>query len=123
MNSLRRFMPTMANVLQVGTEVAQAIGSWEEIPKGDGCASARASRPMSLHYSAQQALASGIAKKKVLKRFIKASKELPGVQAILRGESGSLEPGSLTWAHIAELDAKLRAAKKKKKKRDKSPRA
>ena len=76
---------------------------------------------MSLHYSAEQALASGIAKKKVLKRFIKASKELPGVQAILKGESESLKPGSLTWAHIAELDTKLRTVKKKK--HDKSPRA
>ena len=45
------------------------------------------------------------------------------MQAVLRGESDAVEPGSLTWAHIAERGTKLRGVKKKKKKRKKSPRA
>ena len=34
-NSMRRFLPTLANVLRFPSEIAQAIGNWQETPQGE----------------------------------------------------------------------------------------
>ena len=61
-NSMRRFLPTMANVFQVSENTAQAIGSWQERPQGEGSATGTSRQLMSVHYSDQRALASAEAK-------------------------------------------------------------
>ena len=61
-NTLRRFLPTAANIFQLPQSVCQAVGSWEEVPQGEGGSVGHATRPMSVHYSAELALASGKAK-------------------------------------------------------------
>ena len=68
-NSMRRFLPTMTNVLGFADSVAQAVGSWQELSQGEGTAG-RASQRMSLHYSDEKALASCEAKRQVLERFL-----------------------------------------------------
>ena len=114
-NSLRRFLPTVANVVRAREDVAQAIGSWEEVPRGEGARRARAVRPMSLHYSSEQALASGRAKMRVLQVFLRASQQSEDVRAILAGEPRVLAPGTLTWPMIAEAAAMEHEEKKVKK--------
>ena len=99
-NSMRRFLPTAANVMGFSLDVAQAIGSWQEIPQGEGSKGV-AVRAMSLHYSDEQALASGAAKQRVLELFVERSAQHPTVAAILRGEPGHLEPGALPWSALA----------------------
>ena len=49
-NSMRRFLPTLTDVLRCDRDTAQAVGSWQEIPQGEKSAG-QASRPMSLQYS------------------------------------------------------------------------
>lgn len=74
-NTLRRFLLTVANIIQAKESMAQAIGSWEKVPSGEGPRKGRAHRPMSLHYSAEHALSSGRAKLRVLGFFLRAAKK------------------------------------------------
>ena len=68
-NTLRRLLPTAANVFQLSQSVCQAVGSWEEVPQGEGGSVGHATRPMSVHYSAELALASGKAKADAFEKF------------------------------------------------------
>ena len=101
-NSARRFLPTVANVLGFGPDIRQAIGSWEELPGGDGGSGARAVRSMGLHYSADVAAASGRAKRLVLDKFVDMCSEHPAVQEILTGIPTKMPAGSLTWKMLSE---------------------
>ena len=92
----------MASVVGFGLEVRQAIGSWEEVPQGEGTNGARAVRPMSLHYSADQAAASGRAKRMVLDKFVTMCSRHQGVQDILQGRVVALPAGSLSWRDLAD---------------------
>ena len=100
-NTIRRFLPTAANVLRFDVQTSQAIGSWEEVPQGDGPALGKAIRPMSLHYSAELALSSGEAKMEVLNAFVSACKVHPGVLQILAGCPVRIPPQELTWQMVA----------------------
>ena len=112
-NSMRRFLPTAFNVFNFPEDIAQAIGSWEEVPRGDGRSGGRACRPMSLHYSDEQALASGRAKIKVLKAFVKASSSCSKVENILQGRPAVLEQGDLPWSALAAAWAQRKDRKRK----------
>ena len=71
-NRLRRFLPTLGNVLALDRDSMQAVGSWVEIPAGGGpqpLKGFRASNPMSLHYSGQKMLRSAQVKNALMKRF------------------------------------------------------
>ena len=101
-NSLRRFLPTLANVLGYGVEVAQAIGSWQEVPQGVGT-SGQAIRPMSLHYSDARALDSCEAKRKVLEHFAQVSMAHPQVRSIVAGQWAQVPTGSFSWQNLAVM--------------------
>ena len=101
-NSLWRFLPTLANVLGYGVEVAQAIGIWQEVPQGVGT-SGHAIRPMSLHYSDAQALASCEAKRKVLEHFAQISMAHPQVRSIVAGQWAQVPTGSFSWQNLAVM--------------------
>ena len=101
-NSMRRFLPTVANVLRFEGYIAQAIGSWQEVPQGEGT-TGQATRPMSLHYSDEQALSSCEAKRKVLELFAQVSSRHPQVAAIIAGEDIQVQRGTLTWQEFAKL--------------------
>ena len=66
--SMRRFLPTLTNVLGFPPDVAQAIGSWQDMPQGEGT-KGQAIQSMSLHYSDERASASGQTKRAVLTHF------------------------------------------------------
>ena len=100
-NSMRRFMPTLASVLRVSAETAQAIGHWQDTPFGEGGASAGL-RMMSVHYSDQKALASAQAKRQVLQEFFGLLSSHPAAAAALSG-TAQMPRGSLTWEHVATL--------------------
>ena len=71
-NRLRRFLPTLGNVLVLDREDMQALGSWMEVPAGGGpqpSKACRATNPMSLHYSGQKMLRSAQVKNGLVKRF------------------------------------------------------
>ena len=67
-NTLRHVLPTAANVLGFKDKVAQAVGSWQDVPQGEGTSS-RSIKLMSLHNSDEQAVSSSAAKKQVLDPF------------------------------------------------------
>ena len=101
-NSMRRFLPTLADVLRCDRDTAQAVGSWQEVPQGEGCAG-RAIRPMSLHYSDEQALSSCVAKAKVLTRFFEVAALHPQAAAVLAGSLPALEAFAFDWKVFASL--------------------
>ena len=57
--------------------------------------------PMSVLYADHRALASGMAKQKVLDILIKALSATPGVSDMLAGAELTDEAASLTWAEVA----------------------
>ena len=101
-NSMRRFMPTLAQVLGYPLETRQAIGSWQEVPQGQDT-HGRAVQAMANHYSDEKALASGEAKRVVLQHFIELSMTCRPVQNLLAGGQDKLGPDTLTWARLASL--------------------
>ena len=101
-NSMRRFLPTLADVLRCDRDTAQAVGSWQEIPQGEGCAG-RAIRPMSLHYSDEQALSSCVAKVKVLEKLFEVAALHPQAAAVLNGGLPGLEAAAFDWKDFAAI--------------------
>ena len=93
----------MANVFQVSENTAQAIGSWQEHPQGEGGATNTSRQLMSVHYSDQRALASAEAKREVLKRFFQLvqSSEKMGMPS---GSSHERQLSTLTWDQLASLN-------------------
>ena len=53
-NSLRRFLPTLAGVLDFDMVEVQSVGNWIDIPGSACLVKARASHPMSMRYAADQ---------------------------------------------------------------------
>ena len=102
-NSMRRFLPTMANVLRFPDSIAQAIGSWQEIPQGEGCAGIGV-QLMSVHYSDQKALSSAEAKREVLDLFFCLVRRHAAAQAALDGKGSMLAPGTFSWEDLARLN-------------------
>ena len=110
-NSMRRFLPTLAGILQAPDSIKQAIGSWEEVPQGAHGGPRRPARQsMGLRYSGEQALQSGMAKREVLEAFLQVSLQLPGVRDIVEGRASRLSAGSFSWDTFARLaDVQSRA--------------
>lgn len=59
-NRLRRFVPTMANIMELGELDLQAVGNWTEIPSGGGRDPSQKKpqgvTPMGVHYMPAHAL-------------------------------------------------------------------
>ena len=105
-NRLRRFLPTLGNVLALDRDSMQAVGSWVEIPAVYGPQPSkgfRASNPMSLHYSGQKMLRSAQVKNALMKRFfqlfrIKRPELALSVNNLLRTDAWG-------WEELAALNA------------------
>jgi len=73
-NRLRRFLPTIANVLGLDVPDLQAIGNWVEVAQGGfqdpQTRKARASIPMGVHYSAEKVLRSVQVKQRCVDRLL-----------------------------------------------------
>ena len=113
-NSCRRFMPTLSAVLGFTREESQAIGNWVDDPARG--AEAAAPPTMSVHYSDQKALASGMAKKKALRKLFGLLSEIDGAKDILAGGSTLLSVGSITWSDLAQAKETRKQRKEKKAK-------
>ena len=100
-NSMRRFLPTVANVLRFSEHTAQAIGSWQELPQGEGSSASTSRQLMSIHYSDQRALASAEAKREVLSLFFRLVRHHADTCS---ASSGSGQPDSFTWEQLANLN-------------------
>ena len=104
-NTCRRFLPTLANVLQYSRHESQAVGNWVEDPSNEQGrrpgSSSSASMPMSVHYSGQQALASGMVKQRLLEDFLAIIAEVPAAQAIVLGQPGRIGEDVLSWEIVA----------------------
>ena len=100
-NSARRFMPTAAHVLGFPADTRQAIGSWEELPEGQGTQRGQMKRSMGIHYSADRAAASARAKKDVLDAFVEACANHPAVASTLTGLPARVPKGDLTWRVVS----------------------
>ena len=100
-STLRRFLPTASNVLGLDDKIAQAVGSRQDVPQGEGT-SRRSIKLMSLHFSDEQAVSSGAAKKQVLDLFcnqIFAASKRPQQSQRDTGK-GSLECASIDGASV-----------------------
>ena len=99
-NRLRRFTPTMGNLLKLSVPDMQSIGSWQEVPDGGGREGAKpkAVMHMGLHYSGQKLQRSAQVKihivKVLHKLFAKKSPELALVDRLLT-------KGSWKWQDVA----------------------
>ena len=101
-NRLRRFLPTIANILNLDTPDLQAIGNWVEVAQGGfqdpQTRKARASIPMGVHYSAEKVLRSVQVKQRCLDRLMALWKlKQPSVAMT---EEGLLPRESWMWEEV-----------------------
>ena len=104
-NRLRRFMPTLCNVLELPDVDAQAVGNWSEVPQGGGLTAPRnkASTPMGRHYAGHKVMRSAVVKVRLLDRFF----ELWQLQKSTLTPEGLLPVDSWTWKELQDLHAKM----------------
>jgi hypothetical protein len=104
-NRLRRFLPTMANVMELPDLDLQAVGNWTEIPSGGGRDPAqkkgRHSMPMGVHYAASKVLRSLQVKQRCVDRLMSLFHKKTGELA--RTDAGLLCRDSWQWAEVAAI--------------------
>lgn len=109
-NRLRRFLPTLGNVLRLDPPEMQALGSWMEIPASGGPAPATKSRAvwiMGRHYAGGQAQRSAAVKAAILERFWQLLRRKQGELAMTHDHM--LPRGSWTWEELAAANEALPA--------------
>lgn len=97
-NRLRRFLPTLGNVLALDKDGMQALGSWAEIPAGGGpqpSKKVRATVEMSLHYAGQKTIRSAEIKRNIMARFFQVFRRKQPELALC--DRGLLLRDSWTW--------------------------
>eukprot|EP00435_Cladocopium_sp_Y103_P022616 s4807_g5.t1 len=108
-NKLRRFLPTMANIMELPDLDLQALGNWCDIPAGGGRDPAarkpRGSVPMGVHYAGSRVLRSLQVKQRCVDRifglYYKKRQELAMT------EDGFLCRDAWLWAEVAALHQSL----------------
>ena len=104
-NKLRRFMPTMANVMELPDLDLQSVGNWTELPAGGGRdPSARKPRgvlPMGVHYAGSRVLRSLQVKQRCVDRLMALYQRKRGELAM--NEKGFLCRDAWQWAEVAAL--------------------
>ena len=91
-NYIRRFLPTLGEVLRVDTSEAQSLSNWIEIADGRDRREACASHPTSRHYAGDKLTSSGLVKALCVEAFCQA------VPCSIRDCKESLI--SLTWSDV-----------------------
>ena len=107
-NRLRRFLPTLGNVVRLTPSDQQAIGNWVEIPTGGGPIpnqKSRATWTMGIHYSGQRALHSAQVKRALLKRFMSLYHAKKAELALT--DEGLHPRDSWTWAEFAAQNERM----------------
>eukprot|EP00435_Cladocopium_sp_Y103_P038596 s1483_g10.t1 len=102
-NRLRRFLPTMANIMELPDLDLQALGNWHEIPAGGGrdvaARKGRASLPMGVHYAGSKVLRSLQVKQRCVNRFLALFHKKRRELALT--EDGLLCRDSWLWPELA----------------------
>eukprot|EP00435_Cladocopium_sp_Y103_P060613 s808_g22.t1 len=109
-NRLRRFLPTLGNVLRLEPPEMQAVGSWVEIPAGGGPTPQTKSRAvwlMGRHYAGGQADRSAAVKVALMERFWTLFRRKQGDLATTHDHL--LPRGSWTWEELAAANEQLPA--------------
>ena len=108
-NKLRRFMPTMANVMELPDLDLQSIGNWTELPAGGGRdPSARKPRgvlPMGVHYAGSKVHRSLQVKQRCVDRLLALYHRKRSELAMT--EQGYLCRDAWQWAEVAALHQSL----------------
>ena len=111
-NALRRLLPSIAEVLELGHEELQSIGNWVEIPKGVTKPTDRASHPTSRIYAGDKDRPAIFNKHKAVIAACEVKKCGQAAGVALSPE-GYWPAGSLTWDTLREArPSKGKAAKK-----------
>ena len=101
-NRLRRFLPTVANIMALEPHDLQAIGNWVEVAQGGfqdpQSKKARASMPMGVHYSSEKVLRSEQVKQRCLDRLMHLWKVKQPSMAMT--EAGLLPRDSWMWEEV-----------------------
>eukprot|EP00435_Cladocopium_sp_Y103_P052832 s71_g16.t1 len=104
-NKLRRFLPTMANVMELGDLDLQAVGNWTDLPSGGGRdPSARKPRgvmPMGVHYAGSRTLRSLQVKQRCVDRLMALYHHKR--QELAMTEDGFLCRDGWLWPVVAAL--------------------
>ena len=118
-NTLRLFLLTAGNVLGFDDNVAHAVGSWHDVPQGEGTSS-RSIKLMSLYSSDERAVSSGAAKQQVLDIFLFLSLQHPSDRSILSGTPKKVPWGTLSMegACVCHKEAKDKKPKRGKERKD-----
>lgn len=104
-NRLRRFVPTMANVMELPDLDLQAVGNWCELPSGGGRDPAskkpKGATPMGVHYAGSRVSRSLQVKRRCVDRLMSLFQHKKGELAMT--EAGLLCRDSWTWAEVSAL--------------------
>ena len=104
-NRLRRFVPTIANVMKLPALDLQAVGSWAELPQGGGAdpqvAKAHAIIPMGLHYAGGKTARSAQVKQRCLCRLLQIFHARSSDWA--RSPEGLLVPHCWKWPEFEAM--------------------
>ena len=109
-NRLRRFLPTLGNVLQLEPTDMQALGSWVEIPSNGGpepITKSRAVWTMGRHYAGGNAARSAATKVAILGRFWELFHQKAGKLALT--DKKLLPRGSWSWEEVFVANGKMPA--------------
>eukprot|EP00435_Cladocopium_sp_Y103_P000858 s5581_g1.t1 len=102
-NRLRRFLPTMANIMELPDLDLQALGNWCEIPAGGGrdpaCRKGHAANLMGVHYAGSRVLRSLQVKQRCVNRFLALFQKKRRELAIT--DDGYLCRDSWLWPELA----------------------
>ena len=73
--SLRRFLPTVADIVRAPIEVKQQVGNWEEVPATAATCGATATHSMAARYSGDRTLTAADTKARLLEAIFIVSKK------------------------------------------------
>ena len=101
-NTIRRFMPTLAGVLNLDPAGCQSIGNLTDIPGGLGHRAARPTHPMSRQYAADKMTTAMLDKRKavVAVHLAIAKRSLQDLSA-MRDKSSYWREGPVTWDSLS----------------------
>ena len=104
-NRLRRFLPTMANVMEMPDLDLQSVGNWTDLPSGGGrepgVKKARGAMPMGVHYAGSRVLRSLQVKQRCVDRLMALyARKRPDLALT---EEGFLCRDAWLWPEVAFL--------------------
>ena len=106
-NTLRRLMPTGADVLQFNDTIAAAIGNWQELPGGRGDRKGRVKNQMAKRYAGEKIYTAGRYKLMVVVAINRSELAVGGASwnAVRKQDPGKKQLGQEMRAYRSEIRA------------------